>query len=115
MTKAFQFDSIEDLELFQGNKVNTTLGEFIKKTWQPVIDYSDGQMQMADPLASFIACYPESVIKSDKLRVNIVLSGEKVGMCEVSKDEKNEGATDIITKIDFDMYKDIFLKLIKHH
>lgn len=69
LTKAFQFDSIEDLELFQGNK----------------------------------------------LRVNIVLSGEKVGMCEVSKDEKNEGATDIITKIDFDMYKDIFLKLIKHH
>lgn len=87
----------------------------LKKTWKPVIDYSDGLMQMADPLASFVACYPESVINDEKRRINIVLDGEKVGMCHiVSKDVKNEGSTAIITEIDFDQYKNIFLKMINN-
>lgn len=97
------------------NDGNTSkCAEFIKQTWQPVIDFSIGEMQMADPLASFVVCYPEGIIEAEKLRINIALSGEKVGMSETSKDEKNEGATNIVKKIDFDKYKVIFTNLIRH-
>ena len=115
LTQAFSFHTQEDLELYQSNKTKTKIGEFIKQTWQPIINFTHGNMLMADPLASFITCYPQYVIESEKLRINIVLSGEKVGMSEAIKDEKGEGATTVVKKIDFDKYKEIFIKLMEHH
>lgn len=115
LTQAFSFNTPEDLEIYQSNKTNTKIGEFIQKTWQSVIDFTHGNMLMADPLASFITCYPQYVTEVEKLRINVVLSGEKVGMSEAFKDEKNEGATTVVKKIDFDKYKEIFIELMKHH
>lgn len=115
LTQAFSFKTQEDLKLYQSNHTNTKIGEFIKQTWQSIVDFTHGDMLMADPLASFIACYPQYVLEVEKLRINIVLSGEKVGMSEVFNDEKNEGATTIVKKIDFDKYKEVFLNLMKHH
>ncbi|OHT01908.1 Inosine-uridine preferring nucleoside hydrolase family protein [Tritrichomonas foetus] len=113
LTQKFSFKTEEDLAKFQG-KTDTLIGRFIHETWKCIIDFTKGDMLMADPIASFICCYGEKAVKvAERLRIDIVLEGEKVGMSLATPDEEN--GCIVVKEIDFDLYKEKFMELMCHH
>ena len=111
LTQKYSFKTKEDLEKFQ-NKRDTKLGRWVANTWKCIVDFTKGDMLMADPLASFVCCYPQYVTKIENLTLNVVLSDEKVGMTEAVP---NEDGTRVVKEINFDKYKEVFLNLMNLH
>lgn len=113
LTQKFSFKTKEDLDKYQGNTTNTILGKWIHDTWQYVLDFTHGDMLMADPLASFVTCYPQYITEVEKSTISIVLSGEKIGLTELVPNTNNLGTTTIVKSIDFDKYKEVLMNLMK--
>lgn len=85
---------------------DTKLQRFIHDIWQVLIKYEKDGMTLPDPLAAFCICYPKHIKKVDRLRINIVLDGEKIGMSEVKADPNG---CHVVKEID----QDAFIKVIK--
>lgn len=96
-----------------GNKGDTTMGRWVRDTWKAITTFTGGNMLMADPLASFICCHREkAVVEAQRLKIDIVLHGEKIGMTEATPDENG---VLVVTAIDFEFYKQTLLTMMNNH
>lgn len=90
----------------------TEIRRFVKETWNATLTFCKGIFYPADPLAAFVACYGDkAVTKSERLRLSIVLHGEKIGMSPAVPDEN--GCL-VIKGCDREFFLDVLRKLQDH-
>ena len=91
----------------------TVLEKFVNYTWKAILDFTGDKLLMADPLAAFVACYHDqnAIVKAEKLKLSIVLHGEKVGLSEAVPAE--DGCI-VVKEVDFELYKKVWIQMMKH-
>ena len=92
---------------------DTILEKFVNYTWKAILTFTKDRLLAADPLAGFVACYENqgAIVKAEKLKLNIVLHGEKVGLSEATPSE--DGCI-VVKEVNFEMYKNVWLTMMKH-
>lgn len=94
------------------NLEGTLIRRFIKETWAVVLKFTDGIFYPADPLAAFVAVYPEKGIKKiERLRLSMVLHGEKIGM---SLAEPDPDGCIVVKEVDLDLFIEVLRHLQDH-
>ena len=110
LTKKYNFTGAEKDEL--ANRGDTVLGRWVRDTWKAVLDFTKGDLLMADPLAAFVCCYEGAVTEEKKMRINVVRTGEKIGMTEAVEDDQG---VRVATAIDVGGYKKAMQDMMNHH
>lgn len=88
----------------------TLIEKFLHDTWKAVLDFTQGVLMLSDPLAGYVACYPEGIVKSERMKVNVVIHGEKLGMTECTPDPNG---VLVVKDINMDHFKQIMHDLMK--
>jgi purine nucleosidase len=90
----------------------TVIERFLQDTWKICLEFTKGDLLLADPIAAFVTCYPDRV-QSKQMEISIVRDGEKIGASEAV--DVSEGGISVVTTIDLDFFKEIFARLRAHH
>jgi inosine-uridine nucleoside N-ribohydrolase len=93
---------------------DTIIEKFVNHTWKTVLVYTKDHLLMADPYAAFVTCYADKgcIVESEKLKLSVVLNGEKVGM---SVAESSEEGCIVVKKLNFEMFKEAMFKMMKRY
>jgi purine nucleosidase len=88
------------------------IARFLRDVWKVCLEFTKGDLLLADPIAAFVTCYPDRV-RSKQMKLSIVRHGEKIGASEA--EDVSEGGINVVTTIDVDFFKEIFARLAAHH
>ena len=96
-------------------KEDTIMGKWLHHTWQSMIKFNNnGTITTADPIAAFLMCYEgKGAVKEwQRMKVDVVLDGEKRGMTDAKVDPNG---VRYAMEIDFEMYIQTVEKLMSDH
>ena len=110
LTQKYNFTGA-DKEAIAG-RGDTVLARWVRDTWKAVLDFTKGDLLMADPLAAYVCCYDGAITEERKMRLSVVLSGEKIGMTEAKDDDSG---VRVVTAIDANGFKKAMSDLMSHH
>lgn len=91
----------------------TVLQNFLREIWRPCIAFCKGEGYMADPLASFICCYPDvAITKAERMHLTICYTGEKEGQ---STGEPNPSGVLVVEEVDKELFKQKLFEIMADH
>ncbi|KAH0794302.1 inosine-uridine preferring nucleoside hydrolase-like [Histomonas meleagridis] len=105
-THAFNDDIVKNY--LQQDK--TTMERWLKETWKVVVAFCSGSAYLADPIASFVACYGEKAIKSFvNMKIEVPTNGENKGATIA---EESNGGFCVVKEINFQYFLEVLRKLM---
>jgi purine nucleosidase len=110
LTRKYVFSSGEAQGIF--DHLKTILGRWLNATWRVGAKLCQGSLLMADPLASYVCCCDGAVTEYQRMKIETVLNGPKIGMTSAVNSE--DGVT-VVTGIDRDKFKDALFRMMNHH
>ena len=104
----------EDVKRYTG-RTDTTMAKWLHYTWQAMIKFNNnGTITTADPIAAFCLCYGDKggVTKWERMKVYVVLTGEKIGLTDAKVDPNG---VRYAMDIDHEQYLQTVEKMMNDH